>query len=248
MPQLRIASINIERSKHLPRVEKFLKWYQPDVLCLQELCARDIPYFEDFLGNRLVYAPMCRHAAEVEMETIGIAIGAWSNMSDESAAYYHGSPDNIQDIRFITYENGYRCADNESVANVLLSVTCQGFRIATTHLNVTIKGEAAPYQLASAGKLVKIAETESQKTGGLLIAGDFNAPRGNATFDLIASRFTDGIPAHYTTSLDPSLHKAGPVPFMVDGLFHTPNYTITDATLHNGVSDHCAVTATVSRP
>ena len=40
---LSIASINIERSRHLPRVAAFIERERPALLCLQELCERDIP-------------------------------------------------------------------------------------------------------------------------------------------------------------------------------------------------------------
>lgn len=245
MSQLRIASINIERSNHLRRVEKFLKWYSPDVLCLQELCKRDIPFFEDLLGNTLHYAPMCYHPAEVEPEPVGIALIAWGALEDVTVDYYHGQSGPVQHLRYVTGPDGYTMADNDSVANMLLSATYQGFRIGTTHLNVTRKGESSPSQLASAAKLITVAQAQAKRAGGLLLCGDFNAPRGNPTFSRITENFIDGIPPRYTTSIDGSLHKAGPLPYMVDGLFHTPSYTLQDTTLHTGVSDHCALTCTL---
>jgi endonuclease/exonuclease/phosphatase family metal-dependent hydrolase len=152
----------------------------------------------------------------------------------------------LKPIRFIT-ENGHTYADTDSVANVLIAGTYQGFRISTTHLNVTAKGESTPAQLANAAKLIKAARHEASKTGGLLLTGDFNAPRGRPTFSLINEAFEDGVPAHYTTSIDGSLHRAGHIPLMVDGLFHTPNYQLKNATLHTGVSDHCALTCTLTQ-
>ncbi|PZP40608.1 MAG: hypothetical protein DI585_00635 [Pseudomonas fluorescens] len=244
MTQLRIASINIERSKHLHRVETFLKTIKPDVLCLQELCAKDIPFIEDLIGNKLHYAPMCLHPAEVELDTIGIGLISWTNLEDVSTTYYHGTGQNIREIEFIE-DRGHRMADNNSVDNAIIAGTCQGFRIATTHLNVTRKGEASAFQLASAAKLIKVAEAEAQTYGGILLCGDFNAPRGNATFSLLAEHFIDGVPAHYTTSIDGSLHRAGHIELMVDGLFHTPSYQLQNAKLHTGVSDHCALTTTL---
>ncbi len=34
---------------------------------------------------------------------------------------------------------------------------------------------------------------------------------------------------------------------MVDGLFSTPDYAVSEARLHQGVSDHCAITAVVRK-
>ncbi|MBB3103051.1 endonuclease/exonuclease/phosphatase family protein [Azomonas macrocytogenes] len=238
--QLKVVSVNIERSKHLHRVEQFLKREQPEILCLQELCQRDIPFFEDLLGNKLSFAPMSHHPAEEELEVVGVGLVARGAMTDITTTYYSGSAENIREICFVTAD-GYRCVDPESVAEVVIAGTYRGFRIATTHLNVTHFGISTPYQLESAGKLIHLAEAEAQKEGGLLLAGDFNAPRGNATFGLIGQHFIDGVPAHYTTSIDGSLHRSGQIPFMVDGLFHTSDYTLENAILSTGVSDHCAL-------
>lgn len=238
MIRLRIASINIERSKHLHRVETFLTTHKPDVICLQELMERDIPFFEDVVGNTLHYAPMCLHPAE-DMAPMGIGLMAWGAMEDVTIRYYHGSTENG-----LASEGGY---GTNTAPNALLAGTYQGFRIATTHLNVTEHGISTPGQLASAARLVEAAQTEAETHGGLLMCGDFNAPRGRPTFTLISEAFTDGIPPEYTSSIDGSLHRAGPLPLMVDGLFHTPSYKLQDARLHTGVSDHCALTCTLSK-
>jgi endonuclease/exonuclease/phosphatase family metal-dependent hydrolase len=245
MTQIRVVSINIERSNHLRRVEKFLKWYQPDVLCLQELCERDIPFFEDFMGNKLHYVPMCLHPAEEEIQPIGIGLIAWGALQDVSVDCYHGQLEPLQTISNVTDADGYTYADNTTISNSLLSGTYQGFRIATTHLNVTRDGASTPAQLASAAKLIKAAKAQSKREGGLLMCGDFNAPRGRETFSLIAKEFSDGIPPHYTSSLDPILHRAAPLDLMVDGLFHTKSYKLEQAALHTDISDHCALTATL---
>lgn len=254
MSQLRLASINIERSKHLQRVETFLKQQRPDVLCLQELCERDIPFFEELMGNHLIYAPMSRHPAETEdqMQVIGTAIVSRHPLEDAHKHYYRGNPATIPTIAFedgVEDETGnvQKKVVRGSLNCSLMAATVNGFCIATTHLTVTMNGESTPEQLADADALLAYAREEAEEHGGLLMCGDFNAPRGKPTFSKIAAEFIDGVPAHYTTSIDGNLHRAGPIPFMVDGLFHTPNYKLEGATLHTGVSDHCALTATLSR-
>ena len=49
------------------------------------------------------------------------------------------------------------------------------------------------------------------------------------------------------TSLDPVLHRAGPLQLMVDGVFSTDDYSVSEVTLHQGVSDHCAITCTIGK-
>lgn len=247
---MKIASINIERSKHLHRVEAFLQTHQPDVLFLQELCERDIPFFEKLMGGQLAYAPMSRHPAEEELQVIGTAIVSPHPLEDVRRHYYTGTPETIPTIAF---EDGMADINGRvqkkvvrgSLNCALLAATVGGFRVSTTHLTVTMHGESTPEQLADAEALLTHARAEASEHGGLFMCGDFNAPRGKPTFSKIAAAFIDGVPAHYTTSVDGSLHRAGPIPFMVDGLFHTPNYKLEHATLHTGVSDHCALTATL---
>jgi endonuclease/exonuclease/phosphatase family metal-dependent hydrolase len=247
---IKIASINIERSLHLPRVEAFIKHHQPDVLCLQELCERDIPFFEKLMGGKLFYAPMMLHPSEQQLEPNGIGIIAGTPLENSAEYYYSGQRTPVTTIEFTHLDtaNGgiQKSVKPESVSRVLIAATVQGFRIANTHLTVTREGESTPEQRADAAKMLTFAKTEAERAGGLLLCGDFNAPRGRATFSLIAESFIDGIPAHYTTSIDGSLHRAGQLPYMVDGLFHTPTYKLENATLHSGVSDHMALTATLS--
>ncbi|AEF20255.1 endonuclease/exonuclease/phosphatase family protein [Pseudomonas fulva] len=238
---LNIASINIERSRHLARVEAFIDRERPDLLCLQEVCERDIPFLEALMGAPMVFAPMARYPDEGPANVVGVGMLARGEvLLDVAAEYYSGSPERIQEMTFFTAE-GRRVADPLSIAEVLLSATLGGFRVATTHLNVTPLGSSTPYQRESAGKLIALAQGQAQAAGGLLLTGDFNAPRGRPTFDLIAEHFIDGVPAHYTSSIDGSLHRAGEIPFMVDGLFHTPGYRLENARLSTGVSDHCAL-------
>ncbi len=244
---LSIASINIERSRHLPRVAAFIVRERPALLCLQELCERDIPFFEALMGGIMAFAPMAHHPEEGPANVVGVGMLARGGaLAKVKAEYYSGSPERIQEMAFVTLE-GRRMADPMSIAEVLLSATFGGFRIATTHLNVTPLGSSTPYQRESAGKLIKLAQAQAHEAGGLLLTGDFNAPRGRATFDLIAEHFIDGVPAHYTSSIDGSLHRAGDIPFMVDGLFHTPGYRLENVSLSTGVSDHCALSCRLSR-
>lgn len=244
---LSIASINIERSKHLPRVAAFIERERPDLLLLQELCERDIGFFEELMGGPMQFAPMVRYPGEGPQDVVGIGmIARQDSLSEVAAEYYSGSAQGIREIAFF-HEQGQRTADPLSIAEVMLSATFQGMRIAVTHLNVTPLGTSTAYQRESASKLIRLAQAQAQRAGDLLLAGDFNAPRGRATFDLIAEHFIDGVPAHYGSSIDGSLHRAGDIPFMVDGLFHTPGYRLEDARLSTGVSDHCALSCRLSR-
>ena len=115
------------------------------------------------------------------------------------------------------------------------------FTIGTTHFPWTPDGSASDHQRQACDQLLAVLGHRE-----LLLCGDFNAPRGGEIFTRLAIHWHDNIPANYTTSIDPKLHSAGPLQLMVDGVFSTPCYQIRDVVLHQGVSDHCAITAKVS--
>ena len=91
-----------------------------------------------------------------------------------------------------------------------------------------------------------------------MLCGDFNAPRmyegkPGEIFAMLAAKFKDNIPAIYETSIDVSLHRNGKTNAqelsdkMVDGLFTTPAYEASDVVLHPDISDHYAISATITR-
>ena len=63
----------------------------------------------------------------------------------------------------------------------------------------------------------------------------------------LAGRLRDNIPPPVTTSIDGPLHRAGDLGLMVDGMFTTQGYEAREVRVVDGVSDHCALVATVAR-
>ena len=242
---LKIASINIERSKHLVRVKDFLTQQQPDVVCLQEVCERDLAFFKECLQAVSIIAQMrLLHASEIEDHPNGIAILSRLPMTQSSVHVLSNAGQPLQKLGLLTTSEG-KIPDPQTINKALICATINGFRIATTHHTWTEHGKATTAQLADTTELIHYAKAEASTHGGLLLSGDFNAPRGRASFTLLAAAFQDNIPSDIVTTIDGSLHRAGPIPYVVDGLFTTPNYHLTDVTVHTGVSDHCALTATL---
>ena len=79
----------------------------------------------------------------------------------------------------------------------------------------------------------------------IIFTGDFNSPRGTEIYDALAQRFGDNIPRSITSTVDPNLHKAGRLEYVVDGIFATANYAVTDVAVVDSLSDHCAITAII---
>ena len=70
---------------------------------------------------------------------------------------------------------------------------------------------------------------------------------------MLAAKYKDNVPVQYKTSIDVALHRLGkerPEEFadkMVDGIFSTPLYEVKNVEMKGGVSDHCALVATVTK-
>lgn len=246
MQPLRLVSLNVERSNHLERVLPFLEHVGADVICIQELCERDISRFESSLGMRAVYAPVGLHPADPPEEgavMTGIAFFSREAPLSIREIYYKGDRTQAETAP------AHRTATDAPLlcADVVREGTT--YTVLSTHFTWTPDGRASDEQRADIRQLLKSLSDE----GEFVLCGDFNAPRGGEIFAELASRYTDNIPPQYPTSIDVTLHKRGrerPHEFadkMVDGLFTTPGYRARDVELHFGISDHAAVTALIER-
>lgn len=247
MAALRLVSVNIERSKHLDRVAPFIKAHAPDVLCLQELMEHDCEDIAQAHGSTWhSFVPMSRLLAEHPGSRYGLGVFSRAPVTDHGVRYYVQTHETLPETHPhdpATFNREHRM--------VLWGDVLAGdevFRIATTHFTWTSNGAPDETQRRDVAALL----SRLDGLGEFVLCGDFNAPRmrngePGEIFAAIAARYTDNIPHTYESSIDGSLHRAGPIPYMVDGLFSTPGYTVRDVALHTGVSDHCAITAHIER-
>ncbi len=238
---LKLVSVNIERSKHLPLVGSFLSQADADVVCIQELMEYDIPYFESVLGRRCFFTGTTRHPAEGKPGIFGLGIFSRPPITHSESRFYHGTGIPDAELDFTDAESKYR-TESHAVAIADIEKDGERFKIATTHFTWTPDGKPNDHQRRDVEEMVRILDGLE-----LVLVGDFNAPRGGEIFSALSKRYKDNIPAHYVSSIDGTLHRAGPLPVMVDGLFTTPSYLATDVELCGGVSDHMAIVATLSR-
>ncbi len=238
MAGLRLVSVNIERSKHLDRIIPFLLERDPDVVCFQELNESDIPQFIAALGGELVFAGHGMHPADPPEEGSilqGVAIWTRNPVVTHMKSYYVGSE------KTVLHAPPHYLASANACLSVDINHAGAIFRIVTTHFTWTPDGEPSDLQRTNLTGMLAILDG----SGEFVLCGDFNAPRGGEIFSSLAARYKDNIPSKYTTSIDGALHRAGPLPLMVDGLFSTDAYAAHDVSLESGVSDHCAIVATV---
>lgn len=235
---IQFISVNIERDKHLDRVEKLLMESNADLVCMQEVMQNDVDrlaktqhYYEYFL-------PTTRHKSG-ENNWEGILILARYPFISKKVHQYAGPE--IPEV----YDKSTTTTLQQTRRYLLqmceVEFNHQTYRFANTHFTWSRDGQADDYQRQDVQKMLDYLEIYPS----FVLSGDFNAPRGREIFSKIAEHYQDNIPAHYETSLDKDLHRCGYLPYMVDGLFSTPDYKISNVELVFGVSDHAAVRAIV---
>ncbi len=237
MKTLSLIQLNIERDKHLDRVLPFLKERQPEVVCLQEVFERDVPLLAEAMGGTAYFVPKMIWEGSV----MGICIISRLPLLNMHSDQYAGA----SELR--TFVNGTAEEKHSSMRYILASAEIEKdgtlFKIATTHFTWTPGGEADDFQRADIQSLLATLAP----LGDLVFTGDFNAPRGREIWELLATSYKDNVPDVHQSSLDPNLHRAGPLPYVVDGIFSTPVYHVSHVEMICGVSDHCALVADISR-
>lgn len=239
---LKLVSLNVEYSRHIDSSIKFLFGLKPNVACIQELYERDVTRVARALGSTAhFFVPMTRHAVVNPPESMGIGIFSRSGIMHSSARYYRGNPDMVPSMDPAdpaTYNN-----KNQMVAFCEIKKDGVVFNVGTTHFTWTPDGEATDMQREDMRALLKILKS----TEGFILSGDFNAPRGGELWQALSDCYKDNVPRQYATSIDGSLHLRGQLNRMVDGIFSTPAYVVSDVELISGVSDHMALVATISK-
>ena len=235
---LSLVLLNVERERHLEEVSAFLKLHKPDVFCAQELREQDVSHLEEILGAESYFVPMMRRRGVLE----GIGIFSKLPIRTRNALYYVGIADHIPDHDSSSPE-AKRNTENFVLALCDIEKNGTVFRISNTHFLWTPDGQPSDDQRTD----MKALLAHLKGMGEFVLCGDFNAPRGGEMFAELSSRYSDNVPATYLSSLDPKLHRAGHLERMVDGIFTTPTYRVSNVELHSGISDHCAVTATIQK-
>jgi len=237
---LKLISLNIEGNFHLDKVLPFFQKQKPDVVCLQEVFKENLPLFEQKFGLQSHFYPMADvnkpHPLNFpQLGQIGLAILTFLPTSSIKHKHYYQAPGKLP---FVGYKTSL---ENRLVLWTTITKNNQDFTIATTHFTWAMPEKADQAQASELSKLLKILKTIPE----FILCGDFNAPRGQKTFNALASIYKDNIPQSTTTTIDPNIHRKKGLKLVVDGLFTTPHYQAKKVKVHCGVSDHCAIIADV---
>lgn len=243
---MKIISINIERDLHTDTVVPFLKKEAPDVVCMQELFEDQIDLYQKELQMNYIYKPMNlwdsskRCKENKGFRKFGIAIFA-KYIKESKAEYIVGREDDLK-----IHVSSTRVEDRNNVNSLVMwakiLINDREYNIANTHFTWTYEGLATDFQIEDAKKLINILDSNLDE---FILAGDTNAPRGRATFDMIANKFKDNIPQEYETSLDQNLHRVKGLIYVVDCFFTKGDIKVKNVKLVDGVSDHMAVVGEV---
>ncbi|MDO8551936.1 MAG: endonuclease/exonuclease/phosphatase family protein [bacterium] len=243
---LKLISLNIEKSKHLDLIVPFLEKQMPDVFCVQEIYESSIATISAALGGaEHVFIPMTGRPRETPPEIQGVGIFSRLSIRRHEVKYYVGTAETVPN----SVQNDPATYNLNNRMVIICDIEKYGkiFRIANTHFTWTPDGNTSEEQRTDMRTLLDILHEVKE----FVLAGDFNAPRGGEIFSMLAERYKDNIPPKYKTSLDIALHHAGKLRSreladkMVDGIFSTPGYEVSNVQLISGVSDHCTVVAEV---
>lgn len=242
--QIKVISLNIEKDNHYETVLPFLQNQNADVICLQEVCQSDIPILIGSSGLFSTFAPMTivdKDYPDRNMKAKGVEglLILSKNMPLEIRKdYYVGL---MQNTPIFKNEEPYTV--NRAVMSIRVEYKNAEFTIATTHFTWTHGGEATELQKKDFLNMMD----QLRNLQGFVIAGDFNAPRGREIFTELSKLYKDNIPFDVQTTLDPNLHKVKNLQYVVDGIFSTSQYEVTDVQVIEGISDHKALVCTVSK-
>lgn len=243
MCSLKLLTCNIEGDKHLEQVIALLKAERPDVVCLQEVLGQNVSQLKEALSMEGEFVPTMLINEE---NAVGFPAGSeWgvlmmTNQKDAtfSKHFYVRHADGIPNFGYMEPNATNRVL---LVSDIVKDTTL--FRIITTHFTWTPDGKASDEQREDFSSMLKKLDSYSE----FVLCGDFNAPRGEEIWDTLAGRYQDTIPSDITTTIDPTVHRVTTIQLVVDGIFTTSEYEVSEVKLFDGVSDHKPISAIISK-
>lgn len=239
---IKLISLNIEGDNHYSTVLPFLQKENPDVVCLQEVYESDIPILIAESGMFATFTPLSivdkdfpeRHMKAKGAE--GLLILSKKMPFELHKDYYVGSLGSIP-----IFKDEEPFVTNRALLSIKVEYSDAEFCIATTHFTWTNGGKMTSIQEEDFQHMLEAI----QNLKGFVLAGDFNAPRGKEIYTELSRLYKDNIPAGVTSTIDPLLHKVKNLQHVVDGIFSTTQYIVTNVQVIDGISDHKAITASV---
>lgn len=238
----KLVTLNVEGDRHLDRFLAVLRELQPSIVCLQELFEVDVPRVVQELGmSEYRYVPTMMITEENRVQfplkgNWGVALLTKLQVKSWEVFYYSQS----SELRVFV-------EPNDSIRAVIVATLSDGvdeYRVATTHFTWSPDGKPSELQRQDFARLKAILAQYPE----LILCGDFNAPRGGEMFSLFEQLYTDNVPQDVTTTIDNEWHYAKKdLQLVVDTIFSTPAYRVSNVQMLSGISDHLGVYGEVEK-
>lgn len=240
---LTFLSLNIEADLHLDSITDYLSNNKPDVVCLQEVYlvharawAKQFGYYLEFATN--VNFTISEHIFKPLGEW-GIATLTKIKPASSWMAYYTKPP------LVIPHEFMKVLKHPRSLLVTTVIVDKSEYVFANTHFTWAMPKDA---DVAQADDFARFKDLLT-RTPSLVLSGDFNASRESLVYKDLSASYISHVPQSVESTLDPELFRKKDLKLklVVDHLFSTPDYAISNVQVLSGLSDHCGISATISK-
>ncbi|MCQ3944501.1 MAG: hypothetical protein DPW11_01850 [bacterium] len=238
---LSLFSLNIEADKHKGSVEAYLKTNEPDVVFLQEVYKIHAQAWATQFGYHLSFAP---HVDFNIYEHIFKPLGEWGIATltklkpTKVKIDYYTEPPVVIPHEFMKTKKHPR-----ALLVTELAADTTHYTFATTHFTWALTTDADVAQREDYQRF----QTLLDQIPSFVLAGDLNADRTSMVYKELAHRYQDHLPPDLSSTLDPVLFRKPELKLVVDHLFSTADYKISNVQVLTGLSDHCGLSATISK-
>lgn len=249
---IKLVSLNAEGDKHLDKIPEFLRAINPDVVMLQESFHKDWHELSRAFGMNFVFSPMRYYPRSWSDPVVNNELGLWglttmSKIGFSNVLSYHYVEDHLP-FTPIHYSLGTGVNDRLRRSLLVTEINNKGtlFRVVNIHFTWTPDAENEVEPSNFQRQDLQILLGFLRQFPDIILCGDFNTPRGKEIFATLSHIYKDNIPPRVKTTIDSKLHKLNrQIQIVVDGLFTTPGYVVDEVKVIDGVSDHCAIVATI---
>ena len=253
MSSIKLLTLNIEENLHLDLIRDFIAKEKPEVWCAQEIFTKDIELFKEEFGFDAVSIPTMLKSSQSndpnsEITEQHTAIFSTLPLSNAKSLYYYSPSDELK----VFDNDNKRSTIHQGLISCTVTKDSDEYNIVSTHFTVTPDGLPDRDQEVDMKSFLKSMESFPE----VILCGDFNIPRHyNKLYEVLSDKYADNIPVEYTHSLDTTIHRLGShetigphlETLMVDYIFSTPQYRVSNVKRHCGISDHCGFTGEVSK-
>lgn len=235
---LKLICLNVEKSYHLDTVISFLKSESADIICMQEVMEKDFEKYKEAANMNGFFLPTYKNNPELfpelKDEIEGMAI--LTNLPNHgiTSKYFRGK----QIVEYI---------DPRTISRGVIASKFEfeekEFIIGTTHYTWTPDGEIDEGQIKDFESLMNFVK----QFDSFVLCGDFNAPRGREMFSKFTEYFKDNLPTEIESTIDENIHKKKGLRLVVDNVFSTPEYLVSNVRVIDGISDHKAIICEIDK-